>query len=202
MLLSPQWVGGNSVKFIKCLLIQDFRVRFWSVFRFAKLQENINEIWLAEAYMWFQRKLKNWKQECLKLLETNDRVSVGEHWTKKEVRHNEMLQKHPCSLAVMLFVPMMGKDSDPVATWSRHHRSSDCDFQAGWARSGFHLRWHVRAMVTTGKNTSARHGAAATKDLPSPGISPAPLQSFSSCHGARRSRAWQELVLSIPLEKC
>lgn len=46
---------------------------------------------------------ESWKQECLKLLETNDRVSVGEHWTKSEIKQNQMLQRCCCFLSVTLF---------------------------------------------------------------------------------------------------
>lgn len=125
-----------------------FWVRFWSIFRFAKLQKSTSEIWLSEAYTLFR---ESWKQECLKLLETNDRVSVGEHWTKTEIKQNQTLQRCCCFLSVTLFfLPFVGKDGNPVVTWSCHHGSSDCDFQAAWARSGFYLRWCMR-MTMTGK---------------------------------------------------
>lgn len=85
------------------------------------------------------------------------------------------------------FVPMVGKDGDPVVTGNGHHRSSEFDFQVGWARSGFNLRWHM-TMMMTGKSSSAGHGTDVTNDLPSPGSSPATLQSFGSCHNTRHSR--------------
>lgn len=50
------------------------------------------------------------------MLETSDRIRGGEHRTKKEIRQNKMLQKCCWVLAVMLFVPMMAKDGDPVVT--------------------------------------------------------------------------------------
>lgn len=77
-------------------------------------------------------------------------------------------------------------------------RTVDVAFKLGWDFT----RGGARGGRMMGENSSAEHGTAVTKDLPSPRSSSALLLSCSSRRGTGRSRAWLELVAPVPSERC